>query len=178
LRVDVTELTSEPGARMSVEGRAEVGALPDGKPVGPALVRGELVNTGSALVLSGTVDLDVRLRCSRCLEDFQARIEAPLEGEFRRTSAQPGEDERRRALEDEGVILYYGSEVDLSEPVRESLVLAMPMRPLCDPDCRGLCPRCGTNLNRQACGCDDEVPDPRLADLGRLLDDQGRPEER
>jgi uncharacterized protein len=61
--------------------------------------------------------------------------------------------------------------LDLSEVLRQNLLLAVPMQPLCRPDCAGLCPTCGQDLNEGACECDSAGIDPRWADLGSLLAD-------
>jgi len=58
--------------------------------------------------------------------------------------------------------------------MREQCYLSLPMKPLCRPDCRGLCPQCGTNLNRGACACRREWDDPRLTALKTLVVDEGR----
>jgi len=60
---------------------------------------------------------------------------------------------------------YEGDEIDLTPLVHEQIILALPTRPLCGESCRGLCPRCGANLNAGACGCPAAPPDPRLAVL-------------
>jgi uncharacterized protein len=59
--------------------------------------------------------------------------------------------------------------IDLGPVVHEAVVLAEPMRVLCAPDCRGLCPQCGKDLNEGPCGCTDDDQDPRLAPLAKLL---------
>ena len=74
------------------------------------------------------------------------------------------------SMEDaEDLILVEGGELPLDELVQADLVLSLPMRFLCREDCRGLCPVCGTNLNRCTCSCDTFVPDPRLAELQQLI---------
>jgi uncharacterized protein len=61
-----------------------------------------------------------------------------------------------------------GEELDLSQAVREEVILAVNPYVECDPKCRGLCPRCGTNLNREVCACTDDEVDPRWAALRDL----------
>lgn len=175
MRVDVGELKGDPGARQPVDYREDVGPLGEAVPTGPAWVRGELCNTGEVITLSGTAIVPVKLRCARCLEEFDARVEAQLEDQYRETPAPPDEADSRRALEEEGVILFHGPEVDLDSPVRESLALAVPMQPLCNEDCRGICPACGLDLNRSDCRCRPEVGDPRLEALRRFQPADTRP---
>jgi DUF177 domain-containing protein len=71
-------------------------------------------------------------------------------------------------VEDLEFSYYDGEEVDLTPLIREQTLLALPTRPLCREDCRGLCPRCGANLNQGDCGCPTEAGDPRLSVLRSL----------
>jgi uncharacterized protein len=65
-----------------------------------------------------------------------------------------------------------GREIDLSEAVRQYILLAMPMKPLCREDCAGLCPRCGCNRNIDSCDCSDSGVDPRFAVLAKFYKDR------
>ena len=76
--------------------------------------------------------------------------------------------EREVGEDDLGVSYYKDDAVDLSEIVREQFYLALPMKPLCREDCKGLCPVCGKNRNREACTCQSEWVDPRLEPLKNL----------
>ena len=67
------------------------------------------------------------------------------------------------------VSYYREGTIDLKEDVREAIILAFPLKPLCRPECRGLCPHCGRNLNEEKCECREEKIDPRLAKLKELL---------
>ena len=69
----------------------------------------------------------------------------------------------RLTADDLALSYYRGEEIDLSPLVREQTILALPTRPLCDPECRGLCPRCGASRNEEDCGCVVDAGDPRLA---------------
>jgi uncharacterized protein len=75
-----------------------------------------------------------------------------------------GDDER----EDLEYSVYDGEEIDLTPFIREQMLLALPTRPLCSDDCRGLCPRCGANRNERDCGCREDMFDPRLSVLRSL----------
>jgi uncharacterized protein len=68
------------------------------------------------------------------------------------------------------VTFYKGDAIDLAEVMREQFYLAMPMKPLCKPDCQGLCPVCGGNRNRERCACRADWVDPRMEPLKKLLD--------
>jgi uncharacterized protein len=79
-----------------------------------------------------------------------------------------GDDKGAVNVDDLELSVYQGEEVDLSPLIREQVLLALVDRPLCREDCRGLCPRCGVNLNERECGCVAETPAPRLAVLRTL----------
>jgi len=79
-----------------------------------------------------------------------------------------GYDSDTLRAEDLEFSLYEGEEVDLGPLIREQVLLALPTRPLCRDDCRGLCPQCGINLNHAECGCRVETFDPRLEALRSL----------
>ncbi len=138
----------------------------------------QLTRLRRQLRATGHVSAKVDLECGRCLEDFAAEVEAPLEELFRQTvdvvsgmpvAAEDGEDE------DDAFPIDHNHIVNLTEPVRQALLVALPMQPLCRVDCRGLCPVCGTNLNESQCDCVVEDFDPRLSALASLLseEDQG-----
>jgi uncharacterized protein len=80
--------------------------------------------------------------------------------------------ERQIEEDDLSTAFYDNDEIDLGQLMREQFYLSIPMKPLCGDDCRGLCPICGTNLNRGACECKREWEDPRLAVLKTLQTDQ------
>ncbi|MEI9979003.1 MAG: DUF177 domain-containing protein [Edaphobacter sp.] len=126
---------------------------------------------------------DIRLRahyssnfeilCARCVDP----VAVPLEGDFDlifRPEAADSEAGERSITADETEIGYYEeSGLLLEDVVREQVLLSLPSRTLCAADCKGLCPRCGQNLNQAKCNCDEAPADPRwnaLAGLGNLTD--------
>jgi uncharacterized protein len=121
-----------------------------------------------AFRLVGTVRTELELPCSRCLEPFRF----PVDGEFDlRYLPQPEaspDEEREVAEEDLETSFYRNEEIDLNELLREQFYLALPMKPLCRDECKGLCPQCGTNLNAGTCDCGPAWEDPRLAALKQL----------
>ncbi|MBI2266923.1 MAG: DUF177 domain-containing protein [Armatimonadetes bacterium] len=100
---------------------------------------------GQGLLVRGAVQSSVRLECCRCLEEFTSPLEAAVVEEFL-PAALVGTDPERFTFGDDYLI-------DLTEVVRQSLILGLPMRPLCTQDCKGLCQVCGRNLNEGACNC-------------------------
>ncbi|UCG87373.1 MAG: DUF177 domain-containing protein, partial [Gemmatimonadota bacterium] len=101
----------------------------------------------------------VKTACRRCLADLEVEIEQLIQALF-------AEEEN---ADDPAVYVIppRATQLDLSEAVREELILAVPDYSLCREDCRGICPRCGTDLNTGTCGCQPES-DPRWTQLERL----------
>ncbi len=114
-------------------------------------------------------ELDVRQDCARCLEPFDARIEVVSEEEFRPTIDISSGRVFRDTGEDEALIITEQHILDLSEIVRQAIILALPVTPLCREDCAGLCPICGANRNEEQCDCEDADVDPRWEALSALL---------
>ncbi|MBQ1415892.1 MAG: DUF177 domain-containing protein, partial [Selenomonas sp.] len=79
------------------------------------------------------------------------------------------EDFTRDEGEDDSVNVFSGDLLDIEDMVRDTLLAAQSLSNICKPDCKGLCPKCGHNLNEGDCGCDRFVPDPRMAALQQLL---------
>lgn len=123
------------------------------------------------LLVQGQVAANVLVECSRCLEQFWTPVEGKLEEEFQPTiDVETGRSVHREEYEqDDAVFLITANhEMDLAEPVRQSLVVSLPLKPLCREDCKGLCPQCGANWNEGACDCETESVDNRWEALKKL----------
>ena len=124
--------------------------------------------------VAGHVETRLRLECGRCLEAFEIPVDSAFELRYVPLPAgSPGADKHddREVAEDDLTTAYYKDEtLDLGELMYEQFVLALPMKPLCSDACKGLCPECGTNLNKGTCDCKPAWKDPRLAALQGLLD--------
>ena len=114
---------------------------------------------GDIVEIEGNILTAVRLECGRCLQSF----EMPLESQFALTYSQvdpaleqsaSNDEEIELTAEDMGLIYYQGEEINLEKEIQEQVILALPLKALCKPDCKGLCPRCGADLNTAACDCD------------------------
>lgn len=118
--------------------------------------------------LVGRAKTELELACSRCLEPFRLPVDAPFDVRMLPASEASSEVEREVEEADLETGYYRDDQVDLNELLREQFYLALPMKPLCREECRGLCPQCGTNLNMGACRCAPIWEDPRLAPLKNL----------
>ena len=128
--------------------------------VRPVLVEGCVTNHAGALVLEGTARSVLELQCDRCGKTFSREHVVVLDN----LVAQELEDE-----ENDDILLLEGTELDLDEAAGTAFILAMDTKNLCSDDCKGLCAKCGADLNLGPCGCGPDV-DPRLAALAQLLD--------
>ena len=118
--------------------------------------------------LVGTVRTELELACSRCLEPFRLPVDATFDQRYLPQPEPSADGEAEVAEEDLETSFYRDEQIDLKELLREQFYLTLPMKPLCQDECKGLCPQCGTNLNTGRCDCASEWEDPRLAPLKQL----------
>jgi uncharacterized protein len=165
LRVD--EISAEAREIAFFEQEDEINRVLGAGPIRDYTVQGPISVTvshyraGTEVFLEGDLSARTAAVCARCAEEFVASSTRS----FRYVLApkvlddSTGGDQRDEDVE---YSHYAGDEIDLSPSIREQLLLALPTIPLCAEDCRGLCPRCGANLNLGACGCVIVQPDAGL----------------
>ncbi len=139
------------------------GSLPEGtvESLGPLDVDVQVVNAGEGFVVRAKVETTVRARCSRCTEPVEVPLSVGFAEEFRREGCLAGEGEAAEWF------TYEGDEIDLSEAVRQNILVSLPMKVVCRDDCPGLCPVCGRHLDAGTCEC--EMPrDDRWEALTKL----------
>lgn len=174
--VDVSDLKRQVGNEETHEFAAQLEPLSKtGQEISfpePVRVRVHLTNVGESILARVKADVKARVDCSRCLESFVMDLPLGYLEEFRR-EAQASGLESDSAGHDIRVSTYEGDFIQLDQGLEEQVLLSLPLQTLCRSDCRGLCPRCGRNLNRETCDCEVEDGDPRLAVLKDLLNPQG-----
>ena len=158
--------------------------------VGPVHLVMDIRRERDAYRVTGRVQTRLKLECGRCLEPFEMPVDsafelryvpapgvaepqtpAPGRGRDGQERGREGHDEEAEVAEDDLTTAFYKDEtLDLGELMHEQFVLALPMKPLCSEACQGLCPECGTNLNKGTCSCKPAWTDPRLAALQGILD--------
>ena len=121
--------------------------------------------------LAGSVNTTLELPCSRCLEPFMWPVDSSFDLRYQPHARNTGEGEREIEEDDLTTAFYENDTIDLGQMMREQLFLALPMKPLCQDGCKGLCPACGINWNKGACNCSNQWEDPRLAALKALRRD-------
>ena len=171
MRYNVAALLKAPtGEVRRVEVDAPIELQTDGlTTAGPVHGAVLLMRSPDGVLAQGVLQVSARTECARCLAPVEVVIEFEMEEEFRPTIEVPGGPKPDRSFEDQAVLIDELNVLDLREVVRQGLLLAAPVRPLCREDCRGLCPSCGEDLNSGPCTCAAE-PDPRWAGLRSLLD--------
>ena len=128
----------------------------------PVSVSGRVENRTGIVTLTGEAIYLLETACSRCAAPLQIPGRLPLDHVL---------VDSLHSEERDDLLLVENGELLLDELVEADLILSLPMRFLCREDCRGLCARCGKNLNEGPCSCSDRQVDPRLAALQSLLDD-------
>ena len=131
-------------------------------------VKGEvtLIHTNRGILVEGTMTAGVTGTCNRCLNPVDYSVNVNLEEEFFPSLDMSGGSPVPE--EPEGFIIDDNNVLDLSEATRQYILLAMPTRLLCRPDCAGICPSCGHNLNQGSCECSPQVHHQRWSKLVQL----------
>ena len=135
--------------------------LPQGSPV---RVEGSLESVGDGVLANATVSAVLDAQCSRCLADFSLPVEVGIQELF----VYP---EHCQEYEEEDATPIHDEEIDLADAVRDAIILDQPLIPLCSPDCRGLCPTCGADLNADPDHSHDDAVDSRwlaLTEWGKM----------
>ncbi len=123
---------------------------------------------GDTVFVDGRLDARMPQVCSRCLEPYEARVEADVHTRF---VPSPGRgEERELGADDLESDVYDHDQIDLGALLETEAALGLPMKPLCREECKGLCPSCGVNRNTVACACAPATGDPRWAALKTLAD--------
>lgn len=160
----LSNIIDSPGASVSFSVSVDLSDLLYGTsyPVSePVQASGTVRNTAGVLVMKGELSTCIHGVCDRCASDFDREIKLPIDVVLVRELAN--EDS-----EDEWVFPLVDDSADMDEIVRTVFVLNVDSKMLCRSDCKGLCCRCGKNLNQGPCACEKEL-DPRFAALRQLL---------
>jgi uncharacterized protein len=124
---------------------------------------------GSEVIITGIANAETEQQCSRCLEVFSMDIKSDIDIVYR-PAMDINKDEHYELKSDELDTGFYKNDVlDTDDLLKEQLLLNVPMKPLCSTECKGLCPKCGANLNTAQCNCVISEIDSRLSVLKQLL---------
>ena len=164
MRLGLSQIIDRPGESVSFSEVVDLSDLQYGTcfPVTePVKASGTVRNTAGVLVMKGLITTCIHGVCDRCAAAFDREMELPIDAVLVTELAN-------EENEDEWVFTLEGDSADLDEIVRTIFVLNMDSKLLCSEDCKGMCCRCGKNLNEGPCSCEKEI-DPRLAALKQLL---------
>ncbi len=135
-------------------------------------VKCEVSKTSDGVYVKGEVSTVLELTCDRCTEVFPWKVCSKLNVSFvPKPPEQTVAHEVELSSEDLDAYYFEGNEIDLRGPVRDLVVVSIPMKSLCHEECKGLCPECGKKLEQEKCHCESrEEVDPRFAVLKNLID--------
>lgn len=127
----------------------------------PFKLKGMVKNIAGTLCLELNADVSFETQCARCLDTVSENMSFGINEVFSKTASENDDD----------VTVLESGNIDLDDVVEKAFVGMLPISYLCSEDCKGLCPECGCNLNRETCSCDTGNVDPRLAVLKNFLKD-------
>lgn len=165
MRLNVNRLLHTPDASQEVRFEMDLSQLDFGGAapiIRPVTVEGRIRNQAGVLLCQLEMHTTLHCVCDRCMEEF----DAPKSVSYSCVLAEEKQEE-----DSDEIILLEHDKVDLAELARDAFILDMDTKTLCSEDCKGLCPGCGVNLNREPCRCKKQV-DPRLAKLASLLQEK------
>lgn len=163
-KIDVSKVIEDRFASITVKGAVDMEPM---KVSGTKVVFNEpvsfdavLTNVGAGILAEGRVGAKVTMACSRCLDDFEHVAGAKLSELYSFEPPSPDEDIEERQYH------VMNMQIDLYPPIRDTVGLSLPLRPLHDEDCKGLCEVCGTNLNYEECEHHPRLEGEKEVDLG------------
>lgn len=128
----------------------------------------DIVGSGNIYYCTGRAECEAQIVCVRCLEPYRSKLCGDVEFSIHMAD-DAGDVDCDEVPDNELVVGSGAAEVDISGPIREALLLEVPLKPLCSEECRGICPICGTNRNERQCECKVERTDTRWDGLRDIM---------
>ena len=170
LNLNLGKLKQQSGAQMPVQIQAVCDPLaygyPDWRFWGPIVFQGSADNKGDQIQVSGSFEASLVLGCSRCGQEVSSPVKLPFDELYTWLSANPDQDG------EQDLHCFSGDSIDLMPEILRLIFWELPMKPLCQANCQGLCPNCGIDLNLTNCTCAQDQIDPRWEKLQKLLQEQ------
>lgn len=154
--IDVNNLTVGKDVSFSFKEKLEVSNA-----VADVIAEGQVSMLKDRHLVRGQINAVLSLNCDLCLDTFEIELNLPLEESF-----------SDKEISDEEFWDFSDKTIDLKPAVIANILLNMPMRAVCSDDCKGLCPKCGHNLNKGDCGCDTGYVNPQFEKLLTLFNDK------
>ncbi len=141
---------------------------------GPVRIELHLNRNGEIVYIALLARATLILHCARCIEPFRQDIEGNVSFVVQRLKlgeTVPETIEKGEAIDEDNLIFikYNERSMDITDFVRDAVLLSIPLKPICNEQCKGLCPVCGQNKNERDCGCVDNKTDPRWQSLSKLM---------
>ncbi|MBI5327818.1 MAG: DUF177 domain-containing protein [Deltaproteobacteria bacterium] len=127
-----------------------------------------LLKSDEDVFVRGGMASVLKFSCARCLKEFEQKISSNIDVVYS-IAPEHGLKEKELSMEETSINYLKGAEIDINAVLFEQLSLDIPMQPVCGPNCKGLCPKCGADLNQGNCGCHaTDHTDTRFAKLKQL----------
>lgn len=165
--IDLSGILKDVGGVIKVCGKAELDnteflgeefVFPDG-----LTVDGKITNNTKSLHFTADVSGRMLVHCARCMEKIEKNVE------FEISEFLVREEQAEQISDDDDAVVFAGEEIDIDELIVNNFLINVPGKYLCSEDCKGLCPKCGKNLNLGVCDCSDDEIDPRWAALAEII---------
>lgn len=134
----------------------------------PCRIFGELKKGIVQVDVAGKIIAKIEMECSRCLSPVESMLEIPFKVSYITEENYTNEKDSELHGEELEISIYDGEKIDVSDLAREQILLNLPAQIFCSENCKGLCPKCGANLNQKTCDCETKEIDPRWANLKNL----------
>ena len=169
MRIELVNLEQGRGEFAHVYQPAELGAFDERVSViGPTTVNGRVRVAGAEVFVNGRIETRAQVECDRCLQQVETPVQTDFELEYITGTEYASSQAAELTENDMSVAVFDGEAIDVDEIVKEQILLAVPTRMLCRPDCKGICPDCGIDKNTARCACGTDEVDPRWAALKNL----------
>jgi uncharacterized protein len=174
VKLDLSEIVRTPGAKAEHEIEITLREIEGMALTAPLRGQMTITSTGTVLLLEGFVDTEIEQLCCRCGDLFRLPVHAEIQEDLIIHPGTPHGPAARIDEDDEAPEsrLFYAGTLDLNleELLRQSILLALPLKPLCCENCPGLCPHCGHMLSQGPCACRPDATNPQMAALQHLLE--------
>lgn len=164
MKVKISGILKQSGLKFTCE-QTETLSAPDLVFQSPVHLKFTFTNIGHGVLAEGTVKGVLLLSCANCLQNFSYPFAFPMTEEYCALQESLSKAEKGVSLEELSIFTYDETEtIDLTEAVRQAVILNLPSHPVCSPDCQGLCPVCGKRKSEGNCDCEEESSSSDLAD--------------